>query len=40
LNVKLIAEKIKSNFDKVRVEFDGGASLDKDLGSVLGEISN
>ena len=39
LNVKVIAEKIKSNFDKVRIEFDGGSSLDKDLGSVLGEIS-
>lgn len=39
VNVKVIAEKIKSNFDKVRVEFDGNSSLDKDLGSVLGEIS-
>ena len=38
LNVKVIAEKIKSNFDKFRVEFDGGSSMDKDLGSVLGEI--
>lgn len=39
VNVKVIAEKIKSNFDKVRIEFDGNSSLDKDLGSVLGEIS-
>ena len=39
VNVKVIAEKIKSNFDKVRVEFDGGSSLDKSLDSVLGEIS-
>lgn len=39
VNVKVIAEKIKTNFDKVRIEFDGNSSLDKDLGSVLGEIS-
>lgn len=39
VNVKVIAEKIKSNFDKVRVEFDGDSSLDKSLDSVLGEIS-
>lgn len=39
VNVKVIAEKIKSNFDKVRVEFDGNSSLDKSLDSVLGEIS-
>nr|BFD65946.1 hypothetical protein HAGR004_09680 [Bdellovibrio sp. HAGR004] len=39
VNVKVIAEKIKSNFDKVRVEFDGDSSLDKNLDSVLGEIS-
>lgn len=39
VNVKVIAEKIKSNFDKVRSEFDGDSSLDKSLDSVLGEIS-
>lgn len=39
VNVKMIAEKIKSNFDKVRVEFDGDSFLDKSLDSVLGEIS-
>jgi hypothetical protein len=39
VNVKMIAEKIKSNFDKVRDEFDGDSSLDKSLDSVLGEIS-
>lgn len=39
LNVKVITEKIKSNFEKVRVEFDGDSTLDKSLDSVLGEIS-
>ncbi len=39
LNVKVITEKIKSNFEKVRVEFDGNSTLDKSLDSVLGEIS-
>lgn len=39
VNVKVIAEKLKTNFDKVRDEFDGKSALDKDLGSVLGEIS-
>ena len=40
VNVKVLAEKIKSNFDKVRVEFDGGSSLDTDLGPALGELSH
>ena len=39
VNVKVITEKIKSNFEKVRVEFDGDSTLDKSLDSVLGEIS-
>ena len=39
VNVKVLTEKIKSNFEKVRVEFDGDSTLDKSLDSVLGEIS-
>lgn len=39
VNVRVIAEKIKTNFEKVRVEFDGDSTLDKSLDSVLGEIS-
>lgn len=39
VNIKVIAEKIKSNFEKVRIEFDGNSTLDKNLDSVLGEIS-
>ncbi len=35
VNVKVIAEKIKTNFEKVRDEFDGKSALDKDLGLEL-----
>lgn len=39
VNIKAIAEKLKSNFEKVRDKFNDEPALDKNLDSVLGEIS-
>lgn len=39
VNIKAIAEKLRTNFEKVRSEFDDNPNIDRNLDAVLGEIS-
>jgi len=39
VSIKAIAEKLKTNFDKVKDKFDDASTLDKEVDTVLGEIS-